>query len=1084
MNGFERRCAHSLSRAFFWALGLSLTCGSWTIARADEQVYQQTGADLALAKYGLTGKGVVVAILDRGIQWAHPDFRKPDGTTRIKYMLDMTGQIRCSPNNPAPVEYTEAQLNTALSGGGGIISMRDAVGHGTATAGMAAGNGRAIASGKFKGIAPEADLIVVKLVSEGAVAHGAEPAEAAFGACYTQAISWLDQKITELGKPAVALINSGVQLFGPTDGTSVISRTVDQYFSNRPGRVFVFASGDEGLISSHAAGTFNGANDTVVSFTHNTADLTMVAMWYSGPAKAQITLKLSDGTILGPLAPPNAPVNSRAATADNSVVLNQYFPGSENYPATSNSGDRFVLINIQNHIGTGTLTIRGLTAADNGKFDIYTDVDGNTTLSSSLVLGRIQELGATRSALVAAASVVRTNWVDIMGNAQSNATEGAANALWTGSSGGPTRDGRIGVTVAAPGHNTFTTYAVNSVWATNRFNVIQEGGGFYGMAGATSGASPILTGAAALLLQLKPNLSSQQVRNYIQASAKADGFTGPVPNNLWGYGKLNILGALDLAAQCTFALSAGGQAFSSAGGSGTITMTAPAGCPWSVDGLPAGITVNTQSGTGNATINYQVAASAAASSKTFSIGTQTFTVEQQAATIPGLSFAGSMPHLASAGTWQTFFTLVNTGAAAATARLNLYSDPGAPLALPFTLNSSGSLMASSLDRTIGPDGVLTLDSNGPDSRPVDVGSAHLFTNGAVKGFAVFRWKFLQQEAVVPLEIRNAASYLLPFDNTNGVDLGVAIGNVANAAANIDVLIKDDIGAQIGTGNLSLPALGHASWVLKDQFPVTANRRGTMEFKTPAGGRIAALGVRFTPPGTLTTIPVMANVGTTGGAMAHLASGGGWKTSIVLVNTGTSAANTSLRFYDDPGNPLPLPLTFPQGIPAATTATVDRTLNAGATLVIDSEAPANTPVKIGSLQLTTNGNVSGFVVFRYQPNGQEAVVPLEDRSAPSYILAFDNTAGVATGVAVSNAGASALAGTVAIKDEAGTSLGAAPLNIPANGHISFVLADQYPATVNRRGTIEFIAAPGGKLSALGIRTTVPQLTFTSLPAIIR
>ena len=81
------------------------------------------------------------------------------------------------------------------------------------------------------------------------------------------------------------------------------------------------------------------------------------------------------------------------------------------------------------------------------------------------------------------------------------------------------------------------------------------------------------------------------------------------------------------------------------------------------------------------------------------------------------------------------------------------------------------------------------------------------------------------------------------------------------------------------------------------FPVTANIRGTIEFDTPAGGQISVLGLRFTPPNNaLTTIPAIANVGTGGGSIAHLASGDGWQTTFVLVNTGTNAAQVTLNFF--------------------------------------------------------------------------------------------------------------------------------------------------------------------------------------------
>ena len=106
--------------------------------------------------------------------------------------------------------------------------------------------------------------------------------------------------------------------------------------------------------------------------------------------------------------------------------------------------------------------------------------------------------------------------------------------------------------------------------------------------------------------------------------------------------------------------------------------------------------------------------------------------------------------------------------------------------------------------------------------------------------------------------------------------------------------------------------------MSTQYPVTANQRGTIEFDRPVGGQIAVLGIRTTPLGsshTLTTIPALANIGVTGGSMAHLATGNGWQTTFVLVNTGTSAATAHLKFFADTGSPLPLPLAFPaKGVP--------------------------------------------------------------------------------------------------------------------------------------------------------------------------
>ncbi len=265
-----------------------------------------------------------------------------------------------------------------------------------------------------------------------------------------------------------------------------------------------------------------------------------------------------------------------------------------------------------------------------------------------------------------------------------------------------------------------------------------------------------------------------------------------------------------------------------------------------------------------------------------------YTIDQEAASIAGLNLIGSMPHLAAKENWLTTFTLVNKGTAAATARLSFFGAPAdasgnGPLALPVTFPQqsagAGPLLAASFDRTSAANASLIVTTAGPQTPPVQVGSVQLAATGPVDGFAIFHLIPGAQEAVVPMETRNAGSYLLAFDNTGGVVLAVAVANVSAQAANIGIVIRDDTGTVIGTpgATIALGANGHTAFVVPSEFPVTANKRGTIEFDTPAGGQISMLGIRTTPltssTNTLTTIPALANVGTGGGSFAFLASGG-------------------------------------------------------------------------------------------------------------------------------------------------------------------------------------------------------------------
>src|SRR5260370_39179603 len=112
--------------------------------KAMDAAIVETRTDLAVSAFGVSGNGVIVALMDRGIDWKNNDFRNDDGTTRIKFIFDLTDSTGASaPGNTygRGTIYTEAQINAALTGGPALPT-RDAVGHGTTTAGIACGRGR------------------------------------------------------------------------------------------------------------------------------------------------------------------------------------------------------------------------------------------------------------------------------------------------------------------------------------------------------------------------------------------------------------------------------------------------------------------------------------------------------------------------------------------------------------------------------------------------------------------------------------------------------------------------------------------------------------------------------------------------------------------------------------------------------------------------------------------------------------------------------------------------------------------------------------------------------------------------------
>jgi hypothetical protein len=445
---------------------------------------------------------------------------------------------------------------------------------------------------------------------------------------------------------------------------------------------------------------------------------------------------------------------------------------------------------------------------------------------------------------------------------------------------------------------------------------------------------------------------------------------------------------------------------------------------------------------------------------------------------------GALAHLTSGGGWQTSIAVVNLGPSSTGMSLNFYGDSGSPLALPlaFPQGSSAPLSVTSVNQTLGSNAMLLLDTNAPANVPLSEGWANLTSGGEVNAYEIFHYGPSGQEAVVPLQAAVGGSYLMIFDNTslvNTLGTGVAIANGVNQTASVPFVFNDDTGTQIASGSISVPPLGHTAFTLSDQYPATAGKPGTLLFTTPPQGQISVLGIRSNGD-SFTTIPVTASAAASSGSMAHIVSGGGWRTVFYVANTTGRTSTITLRFFDDAGNSLPLPLTFLQTGATSTAATVTRKLANGATLVIQAQG-LDAPVALGSAQLTSDFGANAFALFRYDPSGQEATVPFETRNAGAYVLAFDNTAPLATGVAIANLSNQSANVGMTLRDDAGGTLQTTTIPVPANGHYAFVLGGIYPLAAGRRGTVEFNSA-GAKISVLGIRAN--GNAFTSIPVLTR
>ena len=520
-------------------------------ARAIDLARQEMRVDAAVAKYGVTGRDVVVAVFSRGIDWKNADFRNADGTTRIDYILDLSDNSGASaPGNTvgAGTIYTRAQINAALTNNTNL-NTRDGGGGGSSVTAIAAGGGRN--NSLYRGIAPEARFIVIKITSDGAPAHDGETAETAFyaGSSLAPAIQFVTAKIAELHLPGVILLDLG-SMGGPTDGTGSVARQIDSLVGpGKAGLAFVTGPGNEGNVANHAAGTISAGNTISLDITKvGTGDLRF-DLWYSEADRFNVRITTPTGTSATYVAPAT-PALSDGKTGTN-FEYNHY--GRDADPQGSTNSKREVFIRFPSPAPAGSYKVE-LTGATvvSGRFDA--SLNFSADFGTGNPVSRFTTFAVPGSSIWDAATafynlapnsyVFQKTYSDIDGVSRSPYTE-AAGQLWRGSGVGPTYDGRYGISVSVPADIVITTYPPKSYNATFRSSLIQGGNGLYGVFNSVGAANPLLTGVVALMLQMDPTLDAAQIKQILQSTARADSFTGATPNNTWGYGKLDALAALD-----------------------------------------------------------------------------------------------------------------------------------------------------------------------------------------------------------------------------------------------------------------------------------------------------------------------------------------------------------------------------------------------------------------------------------------------------------------------------------------------------------------------------------------------------------
>ena len=198
----------------------------------------------------LYGKGILTAVIDSGIDYSHPDFRNTDGSTRIRALWDQSIAGNPPEGYFLGTEYTQEQINAALSEPvkarqEQIVPSRDISGHGTSVAGIAAGNGRGSVGGIYMGVAPQSELLIVKL---GNPRQGGFPRTTEL----MQGVDYVLRKALEYRMPVAINISFG-NTYGSHEGTSLLERYLDD-MSNYWKSVICVGSGNEGTSAGHTSG--------------------------------------------------------------------------------------------------------------------------------------------------------------------------------------------------------------------------------------------------------------------------------------------------------------------------------------------------------------------------------------------------------------------------------------------------------------------------------------------------------------------------------------------------------------------------------------------------------------------------------------------------------------------------------------------------------------------------------------------------------------------------------------------------------------------------------------------------------------
>ncbi len=485
---------------------------------------------------GFTGLNVVIGIVDTGIDVNNLDFRKPNNQTRIKYIWDQAGFGSPPSGFTYGTEWTESQINA------GSCTQRDTEGHGTHVAGIAAGNGRATGNGypayRYTGIAPEADLVIVKGSS---MTYSSNFLESKV----IDGVNYIFQKAAALGKDAVVLLAMGHQR-GGHDGSNSFDTALSALTG--PGKLIVAAAGNDGGLAFHAATNLPAGGSATVTFSipSYTPTITIneyleIEAWHEPTASFRVKLTSPGGYTTNWVNPGTS--SGVIPTADGAILV-------QNATVTNSKGAKKIYVflndqgdNVPPAMGTWTLLVERVAGATTGVLDAWlTGWAFGTTLSTPVFTAfvdpsRLVMSPATGDSIISAgAYTTKTSWLNANGTTSFYTGSPTLWAIASFSSPGPRRDGAQRPDLAAPGYGVMAGLSADesttNIWkAEDAAHRIRKG---------TSAAAAHVAGGLAVLLEEQPDLRPSGARALLTQRAQSDTYTGSVPNGVWGYGKMAL----------------------------------------------------------------------------------------------------------------------------------------------------------------------------------------------------------------------------------------------------------------------------------------------------------------------------------------------------------------------------------------------------------------------------------------------------------------------------------------------------------------------------------------------------------------